>query len=1699
MKKHAKKIISLFLCAIIMLGSVAIGGEGFIELIDAFTVKAHAATQLDVTADDALKWVQDNYRNVAGAYEEGDYYGECLSLVKRYIYYGLKLGGKNAFSVPNNCACKMDECEFIQDNFEKKTSGNAMPGDIFVWDPGVNGAVSPFGHVGIITSVNGSSYAYVDWDRYTFTARTGSASSYSYLIRPCFKPKYSINTELCTVSTNRADSGTRVYLKPATKYGWAFAGVEGVSCQMVDGYYSFVMPNHDVTVKAVYRKVSQDMTRNLEGKIIKIKSFDNGKYFIGGSNTGSSDKLNVRAISIQSVASKYKVLVHGDGWASLYNTVAKKFLTVQGNNGSEYLGCFANDCQSWECFRIYKYGDDFFLLSQRTGRLMQLNERSGGNNTIIPTDRYYDINNLDGADWERFRLYEDNNEMFQSWDYKKFDSNSLISSAVRVVRSVLRLQDKYVIPNTVPLRDGYSFVGWSTKANSNTAEYQPGDTVENGSSLVLHEVWNKIRTDMSLSSYVCELDITNKKTETIHVHANGDFPAKGFSVYVTSGNNSIVAANASNSVLKKEVWHETLDSDITITAKNPGKTKLTVSVGDPALPESVTSTIDVDVSATYTITYNVDGAIQTQSKKFREDIVLLDIIPEKANHFFLGWSTVQGATKPTYGPGDVFAENRNVTMYPVWSKQEYVKIKSFSNGTLVIEGNGIMASYPTGKTPWKDYASSCTKIVIESGVTTIGANAFAGFVNLKTVILPDDLTSIGSKAFYNCSNLVSINAPSALIKIGSSAFEGCKKLKSLPIPKGSPAVAIGAFAFKACLDLIDLVIPNSVISLGIGSFEGCFGLKSVEIPSSIQEIPETAFFGCKSLESVELPEGVQIIDDGAFSGCSAIEEIEIPDSVTEIGEQAFSGCSVLSDVIIPENVKYVGVSAFSNCSMLESVDIPEGIQSIGSGAFSGCSVLDNVKLPDSITFIPDGLFTNCSSLSKIEYSEEIAAIGNSAFLGCSSLSSLSWPETLTEIDDYAFYDCSSLECVDLNEGLKRIGICAFGNCEAIPYIGIPASVDSIGDLAFMNCTSLSTVYLQESEIFIGDYAFSGCTSITEVTLPDGAEVGEDIFSDCSSSLTVNCYSTSAALQPIADSGITTNTIYRAESVIMDRKQVTVEGGKTLQLSALVFPQNATNKTLYWLSSDESIATVDENGLVTGVSSGEATVKAVADDGLIYDDCKVIVNVPVTGLTVSNDSIESFIGNNFILGYDLMPENPTNTAVKWSSSNPDIVSVDNDGIIELHKEGTASITVESLDGHFSDTCLVTSKEYVPISGLTLDKTSQELYVGDSFDLGVEVNPDNSTDSFYNWSFEPEEGENIVSVDEDNTVTAMKSGSVTIYAVSGDIKSNGCIITVLPKVYTVTWNIDGTTTTNEYEPGDSIQKPVNPVKDGFEFKGWTPDIPESMPAEDITFTAVFESVQPDVFTLTYDANGGNNPPVSQTGNGNVNISSIVPTREGYNFLGWSESSEDTTAQYLSGQTYNLTKNTVLHAVWKKTEIPVEPETYTVTFVADGVVVKTVEYTVGDTSVAEPAVPVKDGYTGEWSEYTLAASDITVNAIYTKIDTPTPADEYKLPTSFKEQIAAYNTIVTVSVTLKNVPSDAKVYIDEKEASVNGNTYFAEIGQVSSTKKVKIEVRQGSNVLDSSTLTVKVDTGFFSKLISFFTNFLFNLFKWKKITVNF
>lgn len=946
----------------------------------------------------------------------------------------------------------------------------------------------------------------------------------------------------------------------------------------------------------------------------------------------------------------------------------------------------------------------------------------------------------------------------------------------------------YVIQGPAPTRDGYGFLGWATKDNATKVEYNIGDTIAISDNLTLYPVWKKTKADMTLSAYEKSFDLTKGSSANITLESNGDFAEKGFKVQCVSDNPSVATATGSgNPVYKNYLIFDKFSDTIKITALAPGKANIAVNILDKNNKKVVTQSIHVDVTTKYKISYN---GVKTQEKTYNKVIALLDYIPEEANKFFLGWTTKSGDENPQYGPGDLYTNNAALTLYPVWTTNDYIKYTLDGNGKLTIEGNGIMPSYPTGKAPWNHLASQVKEIVIANGVRSVGANAFVGFTALEKVSLPYSVTSIGSKAFYNCKSLKSINFPTSIQKYGDRAFANCTALNSVTIEglmntkaRTTATVEIGSFAFEGCTNLASVEIPETVSIMGVGVFTGCNELESVSLPETITEISDTMFFGCSELQNVDIPNSVEVIGDGAFAGCMSISNIVIPESVSEIGDQAFSGCSSLTEISIPESVDVIGASSFSNCSSIEKVELPDTMDYIGNAMFSGCKSLIDVELPENLSKLGNGAFSNCTSLESISIPDTLAQISSNAFSGCTALSTFKIPETVTEIGDYAFYGCQSLKNVETTEGLVTIGVCAFGECEALENIEIPVSVRSIGDGAFMYCTSLETVGIYESELSIGDDAFSGCSSLKNIYIPEGTVyLGENVFGDCSNALNVTCFASSSVIDSVKSNIDNPNIIYPVESIELNYENVELLSNKTIQLNAIIKPNNATFNNVKWSSDCEEVATVSEDGLVTGKDSGVALITATSDDGQYVAKCTVNVKVPVESIAIDCDDLDVLIGNTYLISYSMVPTNPTIIDVEWSSSDPSVATIDQEGYLTANSKGTTVVTVKSLDGNITDSIKVTVDEIVYVESITLNKSEINMKVGEEYTLSSTIAPNNATFGVVEWySYD----ESIATIDSDGKIVAVSNGTTTISAISLDEKAYAtCVVTVGEVVNTCT---------------------------------------------------------------------------------------------------------------------------------------------------------------------------------------------------------------------------------------------------------------------------------------------------------------------------
>ncbi len=241
-------------------------------------------------------------------------------------------------------------------------------------------------------------------------------------------------------------------------------------------------------------------------------------------------------------------------------------------------------------------------------------------------------------------------------------------------------------------------------------------------------------------------------------------------------------------------------------------------------------------------------------------------------------------------------------------------------------------------------------------------------------------------------------------------------------------------------------------------------------------------------------------------------------------------------------------------------------------------------------------------------------------------------------------------------------------------------------------------------------------------------------------------------------------------IVLDKTSVELLEGETTTLKATVSPDNATDKTVAWSTSDASIATVDNNGVVKAIKVGKVTITAKAGDKTAT--CEVTVKpVPVSGIVLDKTTIELLEGETTTLKATVEPSNATDKTVTWSTSDASIATVDNNGVVKAIKVGKVTITAKA--GDKTATCEVTVKP-VPVSGIVLDKISVELFEGETITLTATVSPDNATDKTVTWSTSDA---SIATVDNNGVVKAIKVGKVTITAKAGD-KTATCDVTVKP---------------------------------------------------------------------------------------------------------------------------------------------------------------------------------------------------------------------------------------------------------------------------------------------------------------------------------
>ena len=594
---------------------------------------------------------------------------------------------------------------------------------------------------------------------------------------------------------------------------------------------------------------------------------------------------------------------------------------------------------------------------------------------------------------------------------------------------------------------------------------------------------------------------------------------------------------------------------------------------------------------------------------------------------------------------------------------------------------------PDTVTVIEEYAFACSalkEVTLGKNITEIQKCAFYETAITEAEI-PDSVTYISHCAFSGCKLLKTVKLSKSLVGFGQEVFENCISLTEIEIPKSLQYADSSWGPFYGCDNLSRVVFEEGVTEIARGLFRDCTGLTSIVIPDTVTVIEKNAFAN-SALKEVTLGKNITEIQQGAFSG-TAITEVEIPDSVTYIGYYAFMDCKSLKEVTLSASLASWDNAVFKNCEKLQAVSIPNRLTIIPSETFRGCVALETVTLGNRVAKIDTSAFQDCVALWEIKLPDTVTTIGGSAFRNCDALVKIVIPDSVTSFGTYVFYDCDSLTDVTLSGNMTSIPQYTFGDCDVLEQVAVPRRVTSIDGYAFANAVKFRAITIPRSVTSIASNAFSYPQKLTiygvagtyaetfaneksitfvdkqvnaesvslntrEISLAKGASQTlvlsispvdcTDAVSWKSSNTSVATISDTGALKAVGLGTATIKvvvgsksasckvTVYQpVTSISLNRSSLSMGALDTFQLTATVSPSTAVNKDVTWFSSAPEIASVTDNGLVTALGKGKATITVKAADGSgVSRSCSVTVtNSAYIAATVSELESAHPYGNN----------------------------------------------------------------------------------------------------------------------------------------------------------------------------------------------------------------------------------------------------------------------------------------------------------------------------------------------------------------------------------------------------------------------------------------------------------------------------------------
>ena len=458
--------------------------------------------------------------------------------------------------------------------------------------------------------------------------------------------------------------------------------------------------------------------------------------------------------------------------------------------------------------------------------------------------------------------------------------------------------------------------------------------------------------------------------------------------------------------------------------------------------------------------------------------------------------------------------------------------------------------------------------------------------------------------------------------------------------EGYPVTRISGYAFPSNNVITSVSLPESITSIGQYAFYNCSRLESINLPDGITDIGEYAFSECSSLKEISIPENLQTLNSHIFARCEELTILMFPAGVTKIDRDAFSDCVNLTDVALPESVVSLDYNVFAGCKNLTSITIPDSVTSINGSSFGGCNNLKTVYYfgdetawnEISIDDVGNDPLKNADIIFNYHGTRHPLQLINAVDAGCetdgnigyywcsecnrcfqdeSGKEELSMEDTLIPAMSHDWGEWLRTVEPTCTEKGEETRVCsrdaAHIETKEIDALGhdliktefLSATCEETGNIEYWECSRCGKLFADEQ----------GNEEITpeDTVLPaighnwDVGVITKNATTTETGVITFTCQNDSAHKKTEEIPKLPVSV----SSLVLNYQTLSVQKGNSFQLKVTVKPADASDKTVTWKSSNQTIATVNNNGKVTAKAVGISTVTAASSNGKTAS-CKIVV-------------------------------------------------------------------------------------------------------------------------------------------------------------------------------------------------------------------------------------------------------------------------------------------------------------------------------------------------------------------------------------------------------------------------------------------------------------------------------------------------------------